>query len=186
MFRNSIPRLFKQNKFVLSSTTTNPLQPPPSLQNHELLRDYYSIVQINTHWGELDAFGHINNIWSFRYFETCRINHLDLIMAALRKSGHEQQASDFKHARGVGPILSTSSCKYKRPGMHPDLLLVGVYVTELLPDRFTEHYRIVSTGNNAVMSEGVSQIVAFDYKAGKKGLWTPEVIRAIHDVGPVR
>ena len=31
-------------------------------------------IKQNVYWGEMDAFGHINNVIYFRYFETGRIN----------------------------------------------------------------------------------------------------------------
>ena len=30
-------------------------------------------------WGDMDAFGHVNNIMYFRYFEQCRVNWLNSI-----------------------------------------------------------------------------------------------------------
>ena len=35
--------------------------------------DYPVVIEIPVAWGEMDAYGHVNNIVYFRYFESARI-----------------------------------------------------------------------------------------------------------------
>jgi len=147
--------------------------------NKQQLLKGYSFIPILTQWGEMDAFGHINNIWSFRYFEGIRIHQFNKVCEFLKASGHGDVAEGFMRAKGVGPILSATGCKYKRPGTFPDTLLVGVRVSDISADRLTHNYRIVSEKNDWLMSEGTADIVAFDYANSKKGEWSAPLRAAL-------
>ena len=39
------------------------------------LTDFPVQVKISVAWGDMDAYGHINNIYYLRYFETARIQY---------------------------------------------------------------------------------------------------------------
>ena len=39
----------------------------------EVLQGYPVTVEIPVAWGDMDAYGHVNNTMYFRYFETARI-----------------------------------------------------------------------------------------------------------------
>ena len=117
---------------------------------HDLLAGYPVVVEIPVAWGEMDAFQHVNNIVYFRYFESGRIAYFE--RAGLTT------AND-----GVGPILGSASCKYKFPLTYPDQVLVGIKVGEIGEDRFTMHFRIVSTRHHRIAAEGDGVIVSYDY-----------------------
>jgi acyl-CoA thioester hydrolase len=70
-------------------------------------------------WGDMDAFGHINNVIYMRYFETARIQYFD------RMAGMQGFPGDIK------PILASISGNYKRPIVYPDVLQIRVGVTKL-------------------------------------------------------
>jgi acyl-CoA thioester hydrolase len=105
----------------------------------------------------MDAYAHINNVVYFRYFENSRIVYLDRIgwMAA-------------KLERGLGPIIASTSARYRKPVSYPDKLLVGTRATDIQRDRITIEYRLVSTKLNAVAAEGQAVIVSYDYNANAK------------------
>ena len=42
-----------------------------------LLRGFPGIIELPVSWGEMDAFGHLNNVVYFRYFESARIAALE-------------------------------------------------------------------------------------------------------------
>jgi acyl-CoA thioester hydrolase len=54
---------------------------------------------------------------------------------------------------------------------------VGTRVTEIGADRFTVHFRIVSTRHGRVAAQGDSVIVSYDYRTGTKAP-LPETMRA--------
>ena len=133
---------------------------------HDLLRGFSVIIEVPVAWGDMDAFGHVNNTMFFRYFETVRIRYLDTI--GFRGAGGE---------RGVGPILASTQCRFRRPLTYPDTVLVGARISELADDRFTHEYRLVSRELNEIAAEGNGVVVAYDYGARTKCA-IPEAVRA--------
>ena len=123
----------------------------------DLLADYPVVIEFPIHWGEMDAFNHVNNVVYFRYFESGRI----AFFAALGVEG-------FTTTEGVGPILASIDCKFKFPLTFPDTVAVGTKITQIGEDRFTMHHRVVSRRHNRVAAEGDGVVVTFDYAAGRK------------------
>ncbi len=124
---------------------------------HPTLDGYPITVSIPIQWGDMDAYGHVNNTVFFRLFESARI-------AYLRECGFY----DSQDSRTVGPILHSTSCRFRRPLFFPDDTLVGARVSDLQTDRFTMDYAIVSADQDAVAGEGTGIIVSYDYSAGAK------------------
>jgi acyl-CoA thioester hydrolase len=125
------------------------------MARHELLAGFPIVVEIPVAWGDMDAFGHVNNVVFFRYFETARIAFLYRV--------------DFRGTDGCpGPILASTQCRFRRPLAFPDTVLVGVRVTELAEDRFTHEYRIVSLKGDEIAAEGSGVVVAYDYATRSK------------------
>lgn len=147
------------------SETTGSIGPEPTAAAEALLADFPVVVQLPLHWGEMDAFGHLNNVVYFRYFETARIHYFERcgFMAT-----YEQDR--------VGAILHSTSCRFRRPLHFPDTVLAGARVTDLGEDRFTMVYRVVSVAEEVVAAEGTALIVSFDYRARSKAP-VPDVVR---------
>jgi acyl-CoA thioester hydrolase len=133
------------------STAANPANDQP------LLGEYPVVVRLPVQWGEMDAYGHVNNAVFFRYFETARIAYLE-------RCGFVESYDTDK----VGAILHSTSCRYRRPLHYPDTVLVGARAREVQPDRFTMEYRMVSLTEQEVAAEGTGVIVSFDYVARRK------------------
>ncbi|MGN6132537.1 MAG: acyl-CoA thioesterase [Nocardioidaceae bacterium] len=123
----------------------------------ELLADFPVTVEIPVAWGDMDAMGHVNNAVYFRYFETARIECFA-----------ELGLGSIKQSDGVGPILHSTSCRFRIPLTHPDSVTVGAQIGEVSDDRFVMRYRAVSHHHGAVAADGESLIVAFDYATGSK------------------
>jgi acyl-CoA thioester hydrolase len=125
------------------------------------------------HWGEMDAYGHVNNTVFFRYFETARIAFLD--RCGLLAS-YEQD--------GIGAILHSTDCRFRLPLFYPDQVLVAARTVDVSEDRFTMGYRIVSQAQNAVAADGTGIIVAYDYRAGCKVPLPPAVRDGVLALAP--
>jgi acyl-CoA thioester hydrolase len=119
---------------------------------HELIAEFPIVIEIPVAWGDMDAFGHVNNTVFFRYFESARIRYLDTI--EFRGTGGE---------RGIGPILASTQCRFRRPLAYPDVVIAGARIAELAEDRFTHEYRLVSRTLNEIAAEGSGVVVAYDY-----------------------
>jgi len=138
---------------------------------HPELALFPVVVEFDVAWGEMDAYAHVNNVVYFRYFENSRIVYFDRIGWIASKL-----------ETGFGPIIASTSARYRKPVSYPDRLLVGTRVVEIQSDRVTIEYRLVSTKLNAVAAEGQAVVVSFDYLAGKKAPLPDSVRRAIEEL----
>ncbi len=126
------------------------------------------IVRFPIHWGEMDSFGHVNNVTYFRYFETARIAYFDAI-------GYRESMDKT----GIGPILASTSCRFRRPLTYPDDLVVGAGVSEVGDDHFTMQYAVWSTRLGTVAARGEGSLVNYDYTAGEKTSLSDTIRQAI-------
>ncbi len=132
------------------------------------LAGYPVVVDLPVYWGDMDYFRHVNNIIFFRYFESARIEYLERV--GFRELGE---------AHGLGPILHSTHCRFRRPLTWPDTVRVGARATEVGDDRFTMEYRLVSTAQGEVAAEGGAVLVSYDYAAGRKAPLPASVREAI-------
>ena len=123
------------------------------------------VIQLPVVWGEMDAFGHVNNTVFFRYFETARLAYFERI-----GFGETANPSD------VGPILASTSCRFRRPLRYPDTIHVGARVREIGDDRFTMAYTIYSEAHDDIAARGEGVIVSYDYSADQKAS-LPDAVR---------
>lgn len=139
--------------------------------SHPDLAQFPVVVELDVAWGEMDAYDHVNNVVYFRYFENARIAYLDRVgwMASKIQSG-------------LGPIIASTSARYRKPVSYPDHLLVGVRASDVQADRVTFEYRLVSAKWNAVAAEGQALVVSYDYKAGAKVAIPDAIRRAIEEL----
>lgn len=110
-------------------------------------------INVDVAWGEMDAFQHVNNVVYFKYFESVRISYFERLGIF-----EEMQNS------GIGPILGSTSCRFKAPLTYPDKLIVSTKITSLDEDRFTMKYFVQSNTSGRVAAEGEGLIVFFDYQ----------------------
>ncbi len=115
------------------------------------------VLDVDVAWGEMDAFNHVNNAVYFRYFESARIAFLIAI-------GFAEPADND----GVGPILASTHCTFKRPLRFPDAVRIGARATELTDDRFVMEYIIHSTTLASTAATGGGVVVAYDYARNTK------------------
>lgn len=130
------------------------------------LADFPLTVEIPVAWGDMDAFGHVNNTVFFRWFETARMAFLEAI--GFLEGGE---------GSGVGPILASTSCRFRRPVAFPDTVTAGVRVTSMGRDRFDHGYRVVSRARGEVVGEGAGTVVSYHYGAGHPTP-IPDAVRA--------
>ena len=138
---------------------------------HPELAAFPVVVELDVAWGEMDSYAHVNNVVYFRYFENARIAYFDRI-----------GWSALKLERGLGPIMASTSARFRKPVSYPDHLFIGARVIDMQADRITLEHKLVSAKWNAVACEGQVLAVSYDYNTGTKTP-LPEVIRkAIEDL----
>lgn len=123
-------------------------------------------IEIPVAWGDMDAFGHVNNVVYLRWFESGRIAFF------------EQVAIDHHDVTaGCAPILARTSCNFMRPLKYPDTVTVQTTIARVGGKSFTMAYRIHSQRLGAVAAEGDGVVVWYDYTA-EASAPIPEPLRA--------
>ena len=132
-----------------------------NLDNHrpEELAHYPIIHQQPIHWGEMDAFNHLNNVVYYRYAESARIGYL--------------QALGMFDGNMV-TVLAQSSCQYLRPVIFPDTLLLGVRCQRLGTTSIVIEYSYYSCAQEIIVATAEAVIVRLDSDGKDKLPWTAE------------
>ncbi len=131
------------------------MKPDPHMKP-EQLADYPVVVDLPIQWGDQDAFGHVNNLVPFRWFESSRIAYLQ-----------ESQVGNLMDRNGLGPILASITCNYRRQLHYPDTVFIGSRVTKIGRTSMTIDHAVYSEKLQVITTDGVSTIVIFDYKANR-------------------
>jgi acyl-CoA thioester hydrolase len=134
----------------------------------DLLADYPVVSTFPIHWGDMDAYQHVNNIQYFKYWETARIEYFNA-MGLIEETAES----------GIGPILASTSCVYRFPLVYPDTVSVGCRTVEIKEDRFVMNYIIVSHRAEKVAARGEGVVVAYNYQTLQKAALPPAMRAAI-------
>jgi acyl-CoA thioester hydrolase len=135
---------------------------------NDFLAQHSISTDIQVAWGDMDALQHVNNSVYFKYFETARLDFFNQISLL----------GDLK-STGVGPVLSETNARYKRPVTFPDSIVVGVKISDIHKERFVMHYTVFSKAQQAVTTIGWAKVVMFNFKTGQKAKLTPELLEAL-------
>ncbi len=128
-----------------------------ALSLQQFKTEYDSFVEIPVQWGDMDAFAHVNNVVYLRWFESARVHFMV-------KTGFMASA-DVGH---IGPILASSSIRYKVPIEYPDTVTVGVRATTFDSSEVIQEYGVYSHLKGLVTTAGQSRVVMFDFQTQKK------------------
>lgn len=124
---------------------------------HELVDGWPVVERIPVQWGEMDAYGHVNNTVFFRYFESARVRYLE-------RCGF----TDSWERDRVGAILHSTECRFRRALRYPDTVLAAARAESMEEDRFRMAYRVISLEDDALAAEGSGLVVSFDYEREEK------------------
>ncbi|WP_154224194.1 acyl-CoA thioesterase [Marinicella rhabdoformis] len=125
-------------------------------------------ITLPVQWGDMDAFGHVNNVMYFRYFESVRLAYFESL-----------ELMSHKH---LAPILAETQCKFRRPLFYPDQITVGTAVTEIHEYGFMMQYGIFSKQQQTAASLGSGRIVLIDKATGAKGVVDDVMKQRIEDL----
>jgi acyl-CoA thioester hydrolase len=139
--------------------------------HHEALSGFPVVIRVPVLWGDLDAFDHVNNTVYLRWCETARVEYL--IRIGLWPS---------MPPAGLGPILASISCEYRRPVNHPDAVYISARVTGIGNTSFRMEHTIVSETQNVLVAESNSTIVVLDYRDKKPVPVPAEMRKAIAEL----
>jgi acyl-CoA thioester hydrolase len=115
-------------------------------------------------WSDQDLFGHVNNVTFLRWFECSRVKYWD--DTGMRKVMTLQEC---------GPILASVRCHYRRQLLYPDTIQVGARIRELGRKSLTMEHHIFSRAQQAVVADGESIVVVFNYRRQVGRVISPEL-----------
>ncbi|MBV1858565.1 MAG: acyl-CoA thioesterase [Nannocystaceae bacterium] len=123
-------------------------------------------MEIPVAWGEMDAFGHVNNVVFLRWFETGRMAFFSEVGVTLRDIGD-----------GCGPILAQTSCTFLKPVSFPDTITVHTSIERIGTKSFVMRYRVESRALGETAAQGDGTVVWYDYGKGTSAP-VPDDLRA--------
>ena len=118
-------------------------------------------------WGDMDAFGHVNNVMYYRYIESARIEYFDHLNV---------------FDQDVLTVVASSQCKYLKPVFYPDVLHIGARVEEMRNSAIRMHYVLFSQQQQQIVADGEAVIVFVDKVAMKKTLIPQQLRKVIIDL----
>ncbi len=126
-------------------------------------------TRIPIRWGDMDAYGHVNNTLYFRYMEIARIEWLEAAGFGLDPAGE-------------GPVIINASCTFLIPLTYPGSVEVLTFAGR--PGRSSVQTRVEMrpTGSDRLHAEGAAKVVWMDHRNGRSAP-LPAILRALLEAG---
>ncbi len=140
-----------------------------SVKLQEVLEPYPVVTRVPVQWAEMDALQHVNNVRYLQWVEAGRMDYFGQIdWINIEDNPHK-----------VGPILSSTECKYVFPLTYPDVVLIGTRCTRVAEDRFFMETLIASEKYERTAAINEAIIVTYDYQNREKAQLPPSLRNAI-------
>lgn len=124
-------------------------------------------LKLRLDWSELDLFGHINNVSYFKYLQASRLNYWEQLGLANWFKDH-----------GIGPILASTRCEFRKPLNYPGTATIRVSVVEMRNTSFSLYHQIIDDSSD-LAAEGFDVVVLFDYRKNEKFLLPDDLRRQV-------
>jgi acyl-CoA thioester hydrolase len=125
-------------------------------------------------WGDMDAYGHLNNAAYFKLFEDVRI----LYMEKLGLSTSKRSDNRF------GVVVATTQCKYRIPLKYPDEITVGARILSICDKKITMAYVVLIGADNQLAAEGDALLIGYDLEKQETSAFDSEVVRLVESFQP--
>ncbi|MCE1183966.1 MAG: acyl-CoA thioesterase [Rhodocyclales bacterium] len=121
------------------------------------------VTRMPIRWGDMDAYGHVNNTVYFRYMEQARVEWIEDMDVPVRPGG-------------TGPVIINASCTFLKPMNYPGTVEVRTYVGH--PGRSSVQTHVEMLIDGELYAEGAAKIVWMDTQTGKSAP-IPDTVRAV-------
>lgn len=119
-------------------------------------------------WGDMDAFGHVNNAMYLRYLEEARVQML------VEMLGNQITEGDF------ATVVINVGCTFLKPITYPDTVRIDCYAGELGRSSFMTWYEVFALSDPEPMaSEGYAKVVWMDRRTGKSAPLPDYLVQAV-------
>ena len=120
---------------------------------------------IKMRWGDMDALGHLNNTYYFRYMEQARIEWLDSLAAPIEPGK-------------IGPVIAHIACDFKQELVYPATVLVKTFATHVGRSTMTaELDSFLQHDAATIYATGHAVLVWVDYEKGGS-IAIPQAVRS--------
>jgi acyl-CoA thioester hydrolase len=120
------------------------------------------VTRMPIRWGDMDAYGHVNNTVYFRYMEQARVEWFEAMRFQVRPGGS-------------GPVIVNASCTFLVPLTYPGTVEVRTYAGH--PGRSSVPTHVEMSIDGTLYAEGAAKVVWMDTQTGKS-VPLPEEVRA--------
>ena len=127
---------------------------PGKSTNMEKRRKLVHATTVPIRWGDMDAYGHVNNTVYFRYMEQARVEWIEAMQTPVRLGGE-------------GPVIINASCSFLIPLNYPGTVEVRTYASHPGRSSFLTHVEMRLVGDERVYAEGAAKVVWMDTRTGK-------------------
>ena len=133
-------------------------------ENSSSMSDFKSIItHASVLWGDMDGFGHVNNIIYLKWCETSRIELFRNIWNY--KIGNMEEILE---KGGVGPILANFNMNYKHPVKYPDDVKIVTFLTNIGNSSMAIGHQLFSQTEDKLVAEADSVVVMVNYVSNDK------------------
>jgi acyl-CoA thioester hydrolase len=133
------------------------------------MNDYAPVFDLSMpiRWGDMDAFGHVNNTVYFRYMEQARISWFESVGVAGRD------------ANGQGPVIVTASMEFLRQLAYPGDVIARISVSKPGRSSFDSGFELLRADEpGQLYARGGARVVWIDYALGKS-VPLPDALREL-------
>ncbi len=116
-------------------------------------------------WGDMDAYGHVNNTVYFRFMEQARVEWIEALEVPVRPGG-------------AGPVIVNASCTFLIPMNYPGVVEVRTYVGHPGRSSVPTYVEMRIVGEERIYAEGAAKVVWMDTQTGKS-VPLPDHVRAL-------
>ena len=117
---------------------------------------YRLLILIPVRWGDMDAYGHVNNAVFSTYFETARMKFFERV-GVVKDGGRAQ----------VAPAIVSATINFRQQVHYPAELEAGIRCVKVGNTSFTLEHHLFRAGTDEVVADGTSVIAWVDYAEGK-------------------
>lgn len=136
--------------------------------NQNETRKLLHTSKIPMRWGDMDAYGHLNNTVFFRLFEQTRVEWI------------EQMGFPVRPDQTSGAVIINAECTFLRQVNYPATLEIRLFAGEPGRTSVMTWYELYVEGDNKLYATGYSKVVWMDMSSGKS-VPLPDALRTLFD-----
>lgn len=123
------------------------------------------VTKMPIRWGDMDAYGHVNNTVYFRYMEQARVEWIEDMQVPVRPGG-------------AGPVIINASCTFLIPMNYPGMVEVRTFTGAPGRSSVQTYVEMRIEGDDRIFAEGAAKVVWMDTQTGKS-VPLPDHVRAV-------